>query len=267
MTSARTDTRPPPVRTFRHEAGRGITQARTARRDGVSREIPRYLALAAVNAVAVAGDRLGVRRVHCPACGWEGSRFRAKGNALSFTWQAECPACQAADRHRALALVLPTLGPATAICHFAPEEILRRLVVDLHPAARYETADLFRTDVDHPGQDIQALTLPDGAYDLVLCNHVLEHVVDDGAAITELARITSPGGTAVVTVPGTFDRAETVELPGPDANGHLRDYGSRLSDVLAAAFTGVEVIWTDALDTPGRRATHLHRSPIFLCRR
>ncbi|MFA9503622.1 methyltransferase domain-containing protein [Natrinema sp. H-ect1] len=48
-----------------------------------------------------------------------------------------------------------------------------------------------------------ALRLPfeDGAFDVVLCTEVLEHIPDYEAAIDELRRVCAPGGTLAVSVP------------------------------------------------------------------
>ena len=48
-----------------------------------------------------------------------------------------------------------------------------------------------------------ALHLPfaDGAFDRVLCSEVLEHIPNDVAAMTELARVLRPGGTMAITIP------------------------------------------------------------------
>lgn len=49
--------------------------------------------------------------------------------------------------------------------------------------------------------DFQAIDRPDGIYDFVICNHVLEHVADDRAAYRELIRILKPTGILQFTVP------------------------------------------------------------------
>jgi SAM-dependent methyltransferase len=52
-----------------------------------------------------------------------------------------------------------------------------------------------------PHIDLQAIDLPDGAFDLTFSGDVLEHVADLGRALGELARILRPGGVLVATVP------------------------------------------------------------------
>jgi SAM-dependent methyltransferase len=53
------------------------------------------------------------------------------------------------------------------------------------------------------------LPFADGAFDLVLLHEVLEHVADDEATASELARVLAPGGRAVVFVPNRWWPFET----------------------------------------------------------
>ena len=74
-----------------------------------------------------------------------------------------------------------------------------------------------------------ALPFADGAFDRVVASEVLEHVVDDGIVIAELARVVRPGGTLAVTVPRWFPEqvcwalAEDYHAPAVDG-GHVRIY-------------------------------------------
>ena len=74
------------------------------------------------------------------------------------------------------------------------------------------TADLDPAGVD-VAADITALPFEDGAFDAILCSHVLEHVEDDRAAMAELARVLRPGGWLLVLVPLDLDREPTYEDP------------------------------------------------------
>lgn len=49
--------------------------------------------------------------------------------------------------------------------------------------------------------DLQDIKYNDNTFDLVICNHVLEHIIDDHIAIKELYRITKKGGKAIISVP------------------------------------------------------------------
>ena len=61
------------------------------------------------------------------------------------------------------------------------------------------TADLFnKADIK---LDIQDTKLPDESYDLVICNHVLEHVDNFRTALSELYRIIRTGGALICSFP------------------------------------------------------------------
>ena len=49
--------------------------------------------------------------------------------------------------------------------------------------------------------DALALPFPAASFDKVICAEVLEHLVDDRAAMAELARVLRPGGMLAVSVP------------------------------------------------------------------
>lgn len=125
--------------------------------------------------------------------------------------------------------------------HFAPEPVLSAVLHRL-PHDSYETIDYFLADVDHPRQDIQQLTLGNGSYDFVLCNHVLEHVADDARAVSEVGRILDPGGMAIFTIPGDFLRPHTVTFPALTPNGHYRDYGLDAQALFRSTFRYVQIL-------------------------
>jgi SAM-dependent methyltransferase len=74
-----------------------------------------------------------------------------------------------------------------------------------------------------------ALALPftDGAFDRIIAAEVLEHVAEDRAAISELARVLRPGGTIAVTVPRWWPELVTWAISDDYHNkpgGHIRIY-------------------------------------------
>lgn len=183
-----------------------------------------------------------------------------------------CSACGSRSRHRGLVLLLADLaqvGTVNRILHLAPEDLLAEHVRATFPSATYETTDLSMPDVTHPGEDLQALTLPDDAYDLVLRNHVLKHVSDDEAAMSELLRIRSPAGMAIVTVPGDWRRSEAITFDDLSNNGHHRDYGWSVLDTLCRHFAVVSPVDLSELrgGEAGTRYGVRARDTAFCCSR
>ncbi|HEX4820387.1 MAG TPA: class I SAM-dependent methyltransferase [Acidimicrobiales bacterium] len=77
--------------------------------------------------------------------------------------------------------------------------------------------------------DATRLPFPDATFDRVIAAEVLEHIPDDEAAISELARVLRPGGTMAITVPAWLaeqvcwalnDEYHAPFVPG----GHVRIY-------------------------------------------
>lgn len=62
--------------------------------------------------------------------------------------------------------------------------------------------------------DGTALPLAEGAFDLVVCNCVLEHVIDDGAALAAMVRSLRPGGLLYLTVDSAEHRMALGFLEG-----------------------------------------------------
>ena len=59
--------------------------------------------------------------------------------------------------------------------------------------------------------DITKIDYPDDSFDVILCNHILEHIPDDHLAMQELFRVLKPSGWAILQVPIDLNRNETYE--------------------------------------------------------
>jgi ubiquinone/menaquinone biosynthesis C-methylase UbiE len=154
------------------------------------------------------------------------------------------------------------------VLHFAPEVVLRNVLVKL-PNVEYRTTDLLMKGVDYPGENIERLSFPNRSFDVVLCNHVLEHVANDEAAMRELARILAPTGVAVITIPGEWSRPETITFPNTDLNGHYRDYGMDAKERFQQCFETVELFDQYALNHASNGLSYGIRpgDVAFICRR
>jgi len=64
----------------------------------------------------------------------------------------------------------------------------------------YITADI-ESPLAKVKMDIHEIPFEENHFDVVLCNHVLEHVKDDIKAMSEIKRILKPGGWAILQVP------------------------------------------------------------------
>jgi len=189
-------------------------------------------------------------QVTCPCCNHQFSSFASYGyvkrpNVL-------CRWCLSLERHRGLWLFLhqctDVLQRNIKLLHFAPEHQLQELFKS-KPNIDYLSADL-----DMPTamvqMDITNITLPDNSFDVIICNHVLEHVPDDHKAMSELYRVLKPGGWAILQTPMSAqpltiedltitDPRERERLFGQD--DHVRTYGADKKDRLEKAGFTVEL--------------------------
>ena len=96
---------------------------------------------------------------------------------------------------------------ALKVLHFAPEQAFYKLFRN-QKNLDYTTTDLFSPLADVKA-DICDLPFEDNQYDVILCNHVLEHIPDDTKAMQELYRVLKPGGMAILQIPQDLSRATT----------------------------------------------------------
>mgnify|MGYP000951185984 CR=1 FL=1 len=116
------------------------------------------------------------------------------------------PSTLSLERHRLLWLYLQnetdffTAKEKKNVLHFAPEqEFYKRFKKQKN--IQYTTTDLFSPLADVKA-DICNLPFKDNQYDVILCNHVLEHIPDDTKAMQELYRVLKPGGRVIMVEPG-----------------------------------------------------------------
>jgi SAM-dependent methyltransferase len=165
-------------------------------REKVRPLVPRQLRQAANRAVfSVTGLALRGDAVRCPCCGRSYRRF--------VRYPTEyCPGCGAYERQRLLCLYLDANPSLTEgdVLQVGPERSIR---TRFRPRARRWLA--VDVDPEHPladeTMDVQRLELPDAAFDLVLCSHVLDAVEAHDEAVAELYRVTRPDGMLIVQAP------------------------------------------------------------------
>jgi predicted SAM-dependent methyltransferase len=96
---------------------------------------------------------------------------------------------------------------ALKVLHFAPEqEFYKRFKKQTN--IEYTTTDLLSPLADVKA-DICNLPFEDNTYDIIFCNHVLEHIPNDTKAMQELFRVLKPGGMGIFQIPQDLSRAST----------------------------------------------------------
>ena len=117
-------------------------------------------------------------------------------NALS-------PSTFSLERHRLLWLYLKNetgvFSKKIKLLHFAPEQAFYKRFKKLSNI-QYDTIDI-NSPLAMIKADICDLPIKDNTYDFILCNHVLEHILDDNKAISELYRVLKKDGVGIFQVP------------------------------------------------------------------
>jgi len=123
------------------------------------------------------------------------------------------PSTLSLERHRLLWLYLKNetdfFSVEKKVLHFAPEQAFYKRFIKM------SNLDYLTTDLNSPLADVKAdicnLPFKDNEFDIILCNHVLEHIPDDTKAMEELYRILKPGGFGVFQIPQDLNRETTFE--------------------------------------------------------
>lgn len=173
---------------------------------------------------------------YCPCCDTSLKRFAEGGykarpdcyNPSRYEHTRQdvlCPVCGALPRHRILAVWCDSHKEEmkkAKILYFAPEKSMR-LWMERNGVA-CTTADL-KADADLK-TDIQDTGFSDQSFEMVFCNHVLEHVDDFRAALGEVYRILKPGGCFICSFP--MDPKVSLLEEDPDVRAEkdrIRHYG------------------------------------------
>ena len=152
----------------------------------------------------------------CPICKYKAKRFinYGKDNAaikkyniigMGFRKNAICPNCYSKDRERMVYLYLIKLFEKklisidSKIIHFSPESSLERNFLR-KKFSNYITADIVDGPCDHK-IDLQNFNFDKKGFDLVICNHVLEHIESDDISLKNIYSLLNPKGFAILQVP------------------------------------------------------------------
>ncbi|MFC0657553.1 class I SAM-dependent methyltransferase [Mongoliitalea lutea] len=209
----------------------------------VIRYIPRkYLQLVSHFFLRVLAIFYTGSKVQCNVCDSQFRKFlpygrKARENAL-------CPKCLALERHRLMWLFLQKetnfFTAPLKVLHIAPELCFIERMQAL-PNLEYITGDI-ESPLATVKMDVHQIPFENNSFDVVFCNHVMEHVDDDILACKEINRVLKPNGWGIIQSP-IYDLKETIEdksITDPRERERLfgqrdhvrkygKDYASRLS--------------------------------------
>lgn len=191
--------------------------------------------------------------VHCPVCERSYSRFLGYGSKVAHRDNVLCPGDLTLERHRLMWLYLRDFSPfftapLLRVLHIAPEQCFHEKFKK-QANLNYLTADLVSPIADLHF-DLHEIPLEDNKFDVVFCNHVMEHVENPLRCMQELYRVMDKGAWAIMQVPQDFNRASTYEDPNitsPEERerhfwqkDHVRLFGRDYPDYLKKAGFEVE---------------------------
>ena len=186
------------------------------------------------------------------------------------------PSTLSLERHRLLWLYLKNetnfFSASLSVLHFAPEQAFHSRFKKLKNL-KYTT-----TDLNSPLADVKAdiceLPFEKESFDVILCNHVLEHIPNDHIAIQELYRVLKPEGWGVFQIPQDLNRETTFEdntITDKKERArifgqydHVRVYGRDYFDKLrTAGFKVKEVDYTTTLGSEAIQKFRLAKGEII----
>lgn len=204
----------------------------------------------------------GGTKFECNICGFKADRWLPRGHDYPIVKELEiigagkrfvdCKKCGSSDRDRLVFEYLKLVHEKTSLknkklLHVAPEKSLSQKLED--------SIGLNITRIDYRAKgykfsynksviygDVQNLPFENESYDMVICNHVLEHVEDDTKALNEIHRVLKTGGFAILQVPISLKLDKTIfsesnwtskdKIENLGQFDHLRLYGLNFKKTL-----------------------------------
>lgn len=191
------------------------------------------------------------------------------------------PGTMSLERHRLLWLFLKErtdfFTASYKMLHIAPEQCFYKIFRSM-PDLDYITGD-YNSPIADVHFDLHHAPFEDNSFDVIFCNHVLEHVENAEQCMSELYRIMKPGGWGIFQVPIDMSRELTLEdksITSPRdrelyywQKDHLRlfglDYGAKLAD---AGFSVTEDEFAKTFSEEEADRYRINRSEtIYFCRK
>jgi len=197
----------------------------------------------------------GGTKFECNLCGFKADSWLPRGHDYPIVKELEiigagkrfvdCKKCGSSDRDRLVYEYVKFVHEKTSLrnkklLHVAPEKSLSKKLED--------DIGLNITRIDYRAKgykftynksvisgDVQNLPFESESCDMVICNHVLEHVEDDSKALNEIHRVLKTGGFAILQVPISLKLDQTIrseinwtskdKINKLGQHDHLRLYG------------------------------------------
>jgi SAM-dependent methyltransferase len=152
-------------------------------------------------------------KVECPVCEKHFNKFLPYGYVKQRD-NVLCPYDLTLERHRLMWYYLKNetdffTNPKIDVLHIAPEQCFYSLFRN-QKNLNYLTGDL-ESPLADLHFDLHQIPLEDNKFEVIFCNHVLEHVEDAKKCMCELFRVMKPGGYGIFQVPQDFSREKTYE--------------------------------------------------------
>lgn len=164
-----------------------------------------------------------------------------------------CPHCGCNDRDRHLWMYMSAAGlpeqlAGQRVLHLAPEQSLEPRIRSCNPS-QYVRGDLFPARAGITRVDAEAMPFADASFDLIIANHLLEHVSTPQRALAEFVRCLAPGGMLIAQTPYAPKMKHTFEVDVPPTQDfasiyygqadHVRLFGRDIGALFnAAGLTG-----------------------------
>ncbi|MBO9571385.1 MAG: methyltransferase domain-containing protein [Chitinophagaceae bacterium] len=128
-----------------------------------------------------------------------------------------CPNCMSKNRERLVKAVIENRLNVRDkhILHFSPEKNLYRYLKEIAKVKTVDISPRFYKNIDNniSYADATSLQFSDSSFDVIIANHILEHIPDDNAAMKEMYRVLNMGGLAILQVPYSETLPDTIEDP------------------------------------------------------